>query len=131
MRVVLVRQRYPVYGGAERFIERARGALGEQGVAVTVLAREWTGDPGRVVRCDPFHVGRLWRDWSFARAVCREVSRRRFDLVQSHERIACCDLYPAGDGGHAQWLHNRPAILTPLGRLGLAPHPHQRYLPTP
>ena len=128
MRVALVRQRYTAYGGAERFIERALGALGEQGVAVTVLAREWTGDPGRVVRCDPFHVGRLWRDWSFARAVCREVSRRRFDLVQSHERIACCDLYRAGDGVHAQWLHNRRAILSRLGRVGLALNPYHRYV---
>ena len=40
---------------------------------MTVLAREWTGDPADVVRCDPFHIGRVWRDWSFARAVCREA----------------------------------------------------------
>src|SRR5205809_7950127 len=97
MHVALVRQRYTPYGGAERFIERALGPLGEQGVAVTVLAREWTGDSGRVVRCDPFHVGRLWRDWSSALAVCREVPRLRFDFVQSHERIACRDLDRAGD----------------------------------
>jgi len=128
MRVALVRQRYSAQGGAERFIERARGALGEQGVAVTVLAREWTGDPGTVVRCDPFHVGRVWRDWSFARAVCREVARRPFDLVQSHERIACCDIYRAGDGVHAQWLHNRRAALRALGRFGLALNPYHRYM---
>ncbi len=127
MHVALVRQRYSAHGGAERFIERARGALGAQGVAVTVLAREWTGDPGTVVRCDPFHVGRVWRDWSFARAVCREVARRPFDLVQSHERIACCDIYRAGDGVHAQWLHNRRAALGALGRLGLALNPYHRY----
>ena len=24
----------------------------------------------------------------------------RFDLVQSHERIVCCDVYRAGDGVH-------------------------------
>ncbi len=98
MRLALVRQRYSAYGGAERFIERALGALGGQGVAVTVLAREWIGAPGGLVRCDPFYVGRLWRDWSFARAVCREIARRPFDLVQSHERIDCCDIYRAGDG---------------------------------
>ena len=128
MHVALVRQRYSAQGGAERFIERARGALTEQGVVVTVLAREWTGDPGSVVRCDPFHVGRVWRDWSFARAVCREVARRPFDLVQSHERIACCDIYRAGDGVHAQWLHNRRAALGALGRFGLALNPYHRYV---
>jgi len=40
MRLALVRQRYSAYGGAERFIERALAALGEQGVTVTGLARE-------------------------------------------------------------------------------------------
>ena len=128
MHVALVRQRYSAHGGAERFIERALDALGEQGVAVTVLAREWTGDPGRVIRCDPFHIGRLWRDWSFARAVCREIARRPFDFVQSHERIACCDIYRAGDGVHAQWLHNRRAILGPLARAGLRLNPYHRYV---
>src|SRR6267143_1594853 len=127
MRVALVRQRYSADGGAERFIERALAALGKQGVTVTVLAREWIGDPRSVVRCDPFHVGRVWRDWSFARAVCREVARRPFHLVQSHERIACCDIYRAGDGVHAQWLHNRRAALGALGRLGIALNPYHRY----
>src|SRR2546421_1025968 len=128
MHVALVRQRYSAHGGAERFIERARGALSEQGVAVTVLAREWTGDPGTVVRCDPFHVGRVWRDWSFARAVCREVSKRRFDLVQSHERIACCDIYRAGDGVHAQWLRERMRVQAPLARAATRMNPHHRYV---
>jgi len=128
MRLALVRQRYSAYGGAERFIERALGALGEQGVAVTVIARTWIGDPGNVVRCDPFYIGRVWRDWSFARAVCREIVRRPFDFVQSHERIACCDIYRAGDGVHAQWLHNRRAILSPLERAGIALNPYHRYV---
>jgi UDP-glucose:(heptosyl)LPS alpha-1,3-glucosyltransferase len=128
MRIAVVRQRYSAQGGAERFIERALAALAGRGVAVTVLAREWTGDPGNVVRCDPFHVGRVWRDWSFARAVCREVARQSFDLVQSHERIACCDIYRAGDGVHAQWLHNRRSALGPLARGGLALNPYHCYV---
>ena len=128
MRLALVRQRYSAYGGAERFIERALGALGEQGVTVTVIARAWIGDPRSVVRCDPFHIGNVWRDWGFARAVCREVARRPFDFVQSHERIACCDIYRAGDGVHAQWLHNRRAILSPIARVGLGLNPYHRYV---
>jgi len=95
---------------------------------VTVLAREWTGDPGSVIRCNPFYVGRVWRDWSFARAVCLEVARQSFDLVQSHERVSCCDIYRAGDGVHAQWLDNRRAAMGPLGRAGLALNPYHRYV---
>src|SRR5690242_2929000 len=128
MRIALVRQRYTAYGGAERFIERALHALAKHDVEVTVLAREWIGDPGGVVRIDPFHVGRLWRDLSFAKAACREIARRSFDLVQSHERIACCDIYRAGDGVHAQWLHNRRAALGPLARIGVALNPYHRYV---
>jgi UDP-glucose:(heptosyl)LPS alpha-1,3-glucosyltransferase len=128
MHFALGRQRYTPYGGAERFIERALGALDGRGVAVTVLAREWIGDPGRMIRCNPFHIGRLWRDWSFARAVCRRLARESFDFVQSHERVACCDIYRAGDGVHAQWLHNRSMILSPVGRLGLALNPYHRYV---
>ena len=60
-----------------------------------------------IVRCDPFHVGRVWRDWSFARAACAATAREAFDLVQSHERIACCDVYRAGDGVHRVWLEER------------------------
>jgi len=128
VQLALVRQRYNAYGGAERFIERATGALAAQGVSVTLLAREWVGDPSKVIRCDPVHLGRLWRDWSFERAVCSELARRSFDLVQSHERIACCDVYRAGDGVHAQWLDNRRAALGVLGRLGLALNPYHRYV---
>jgi len=128
MRIAVVRQRYNAQGGAERFIERALGALAGRGLAVTVLAREWIGDPGSVIRCDPFYLGRMWRDWSFARAVCREVARASFDLVQSHERIACCDIYRAGDGVHAQWLDNRRSALGPLARAGLALNPYHRYV---
>jgi UDP-glucose:(heptosyl)LPS alpha-1,3-glucosyltransferase len=128
MRIAVVRQRYSAQGGAERFIERALAALARQGLTVTVLAREWTGDPGNVIRCDPPYFGRVWRDWSFARAVCREVARQSFDLVQSHERIACCDIYRAGDGVHAQWLHNRRAALGFLARAGLSLNPYHRYV---
>jgi UDP-glucose:(heptosyl)LPS alpha-1,3-glucosyltransferase len=128
MRIAVVRQRYSAQGGAERFIERALKAFAGRGLAVTVLAREWTGDPGGVIRCNPFHIGRTWRDWSFARAVCREVARASFDLVQSHERIACCDIYRAGDGVHAQWLRNRSAALGPLARAALALNPYHRYV---
>lgn len=128
MRIALVRQRYSAYGGAERFIERALVALGGQGITLTVLARAWTAAPGNVIRCDPFYIGRIWRDWSFARAVCREIDRRPFDLVQSHERIACCDVYRAGDGLHAQWLRNRRAALGAFGRLGLTLNPYHAYV---
>ena len=81
-----------------------------------------------MLACNPFYIGRWWRDRSFARDVCRLVATRRFDLVQSHERIACCDIYRAGDGLHREWLKNRARALGPLARLGTVLNPYHRYL---
>jgi UDP-glucose:(heptosyl)LPS alpha-1,3-glucosyltransferase len=127
-RVALVRGRYDPAGGAERFVQGAIAALRQQGAQVTIVAREWPDHDGSAILVDPFHVGSLWRDRAFARAACAELSRRRFDLVQSHERIACCDVYRAGDGVHAQWLEERARVQGPLARLATRLSPHHRYV---
>lgn len=129
MRIALVRQRYTPYGGAERFVARAIDALSRHGASVAVFARGWDArSTGRTIRCDPFYLGRLWRDWGFARAVCRELRRQSFDLVQSHERLTCCDVYRAGDGVHRQWLEHRKRAGGPLARLRLTWSPYHRYV---
>lgn len=127
-RIALVRGRYDPAGGAERFTQAALAALRAQGASITVMAREWPGHDGSAILLDPFHLGGLWRDWAFARAACAELARRRFDLVQSHERIGCCDIYRAGDGVHAQWLEQRARIQGPLRRLATRANPRHRYL---
>jgi len=137
MKIALVRQRYNPYGGAERFVERAMAALAAQGVELTLYTRDWSraAIPGadaamqdkRVIHCDPFYIGRIWRDWGFAHAVCRALRLQRFDLVQSHERIACCDVYRAGDGVHRQWLLNRKRAAGLMQRMGLALNPYHWY----
>lgn len=133
MKLAIVRQRYNPYGGAERFVSRAVTALAHEGVAVTVFARDWSdgavgSNATEWVRCEPFFLGRTWRDWSFAHAACQALGEREFDLVQSHERIACCDVYRAGDGVHAQWLENRARVLGFVDRIGMALNPYHRYL---
>lgn len=133
MNIAMIRQRYNPYGGGERFVSRAVRALGREGIEVTVFARDWNdgaleGGTTELVRCDPFYAGRTWRDWGFGRAVCAALAARKFDLVQSHERIACCDVFRAGDGVHAQWLANRARALGLPGRIGLALNPYHRYL---
>ena len=127
-RVALVRSRYDPAGGAERFVRNAIGALQAQGANVTIVTREWPRHEGGALVVDPFHIGRLWRDWSFARAACRELGARHFDLVQSHERIACCDIYRAGDGVHAQWLAERSRVQSPWAAWATRNNPHHRYV---
>ncbi len=129
MRLAIVRQRYTPYGGAERFVARALGALERAGTEVTLIARKWEGwGARRVLRVDPKHVGSWWRDASFASAALAAWRREGFDLVQSHERIPGCDVYRAGDGVHRRWLDVRRASIGALERAGIALNPHHRYL---
>jgi len=127
-RVALVRSRFDAFGGAERFVQSAIAALSAQGAILTLVTRRWPDNDGTAILLDPFYVGSLWRDRGFARAVCAELAKRRFDLVQSHERIACCDVYRAGDGVHAEWLTQRARIQSPLSWLATSLSPHHRYL---
>jgi UDP-glucose:(heptosyl)LPS alpha-1,3-glucosyltransferase len=130
MRLAVIRQRYTPFGGAERFLDNALQALIESGVAVTLYTREWRApQPQRVGAriVDPFHVGGLWRDAGFARAVCRAVAADAPTLVQSHERLACCDIFRAGDGVHAAWLDERVRHVSPLRAIGIRLGPHHRY----
>ena len=107
MRLAIIRQRYTPHGGAERFVESALEALLERGVAISLYTRQWPNTRLQLIEpvlCNPFYIGRLWRDWSFARAVCGAVATKAPELVESYERLLCCDVYRAGDGVHRAWL---------------------------
>lgn len=133
--IALVRARYNPFGGAERFAQRALLALAGRGAQVSVIGRRWAAtDEGglpetvRFERVDPFHLGSLWRDWSFARGVQALIARRHFAIVQSHERIPGVAVYRAGDGVHAEYLEQRcralPAWRAAIVRAG----PHHAYV---
>jgi len=130
MRLALIRQRYTPYGGAERFLEAALEALLERNVGITLYTREWPQTKLQLIEphiCNPFYLGRVWRDWGFARAVAREVAKSRATLVQSHERLLCCDVYRAGDGVHAVWLEERLAGASLLRRIAVRTNLWHQY----
>ncbi|MDD5250027.1 MAG: glycosyltransferase family 4 protein [Rhodocyclaceae bacterium] len=128
MKIAIARQKYTPFGGAERFVARALDGLRAQGVEVTIIAREWSGDAAGMLKVDPFYLGRTWRDVGFAHHVQRIIAAGRFDLVQSHERIPGCHLFRAGDGAHAAWLAMRRRHEGWLGRLWLRLSPWHRYV---
>ncbi len=129
LKLAIVRQRYNPFGGAERFVARALPALERAGAVVTLIARRAEGwGARRLLRVDPWYVGGLWRDWSFARAARAAWRSAGFDLVQSHERIPGCDVYRAGDGVHRRWLELRGRTQSLAGRLAIALNPRHRYL---
>jgi UDP-glucose:(heptosyl)LPS alpha-1,3-glucosyltransferase len=130
MKLAIVRQKYTPFGGAERFVARALDALRAQGVAVEIIARQWETDgqgDAAGAKCDPFYLGRTWRDAGFARCVQGVIASGRYDLVQSHERIPGCHIFRAGDGVHATWLELRARARGPLARLADALSPWHRY----
>ncbi len=131
MRLAIVRQRYTPYGGAERFVEGALEALLERGIAISLYTRQWPQTRLQLIEpivCNPFYIGRLWRDWSFARAVCRAVATKAPELVQSHERLLCCDVYRAGDGVHRVFLDERLRTASAFQRWLTESAPYHRYV---
>lgn len=113
-RLALIRQKYRPDGGAERFVSRALEALGEHDLELNVITREWQGSSKpewHIHICNPFKWGRISRERGFAHAAKALWEEQQFDLVQSHERIAGCDIYRAGDGVHRCWLEQRQRIL--------------------
>ena len=135
MKIAIIRQRYNPFGGAERFVERALGALAGEGAEVTLITRNWDGAPRegfRQITCDPSYSrllgGRAARDRSFAAAAQAEMARGGFDITQSHERIPGCMIFRAGDGVHAAWLDHRARILGPVQRVTQRWSPYHRYV---
>lgn len=131
MRLAVVRQRYTPFGGAERFVENALAALAARGVELSLLTRRWPRGAERLFKpviVNPPYVGRLWRDFGFARGVRRAIAASDATLVQSHERIDCCDIYRAGDGLHSVWLDERLADASAHERLRVRASPYHRYV---
>ncbi|RJT23861.1 glycosyltransferase family 4 protein [Buttiauxella izardii] len=113
-RLAIVRQKYRPDGGAERFVSRALEALSAHDMELNVITRQWQGerqDNWHIHICDPMKLGRISREKGFANAARELWQRENFDIVQSHERIAGCDIYRAGDGVHRRWLMQRARIL--------------------
>jgi UDP-glucose:(heptosyl)LPS alpha-1,3-glucosyltransferase len=131
MRLAIIRQRYAPSGVAERYVEAALEALLERGIAITLYTRRWPETRLQLIEpvvCNPPYIGRLWRDWSFARVVNSKIAKQPPELVQSHERLLCCDVYRAGDGVHQVWLEERLRDESPLARRAIEWSPYHRYV---
>ncbi|QXG54695.1 glycosyltransferase family 4 protein [Pantoea jilinensis] len=131
LRLAIVRQKYRPDGGAERFISRALEALGSEQLDLNIITRSWQGTPNpdwHLHICNPSKLGRVSRERGFARAARACWEREKFDIVQSHERIAGCDIFRAGDGVHRVWLEQRARIVTSWQRLSATLSPYHRYV---
>jgi UDP-glucose:(heptosyl)LPS alpha-1,3-glucosyltransferase len=128
IRIAIVRQKYHVHGGAERFVSRMLAVLAKRtDIDVTVIAREWR-DAGccNVRLINPWYLTRTGRDMGFARDAAACFGE--FDLVQSHERIAGTMIYRAGDGVHATWLEQLARVHDPSVPAPERPNGYHRYV---
>jgi UDP-glucose:(heptosyl)LPS alpha-1,3-glucosyltransferase len=131
LRLAIVRQKYRPDGGAERFISRALEALDNEQLDLNIITRSWQGTPNPAWHlhiCNPAKLGRISRERGFARAARECWQREKFDIVQSHERIAGCDIFRAGDGVHRVWLEQRARIVSSWQRLSANLSPYHRYV---
>ncbi len=102
-------------------------ALKERGVDVALLGRSWSG--GRdveFIECNPSRFPRFRRERKFATVACERLARESDALVQSHERIPCCDIFRAGDGVHAAFIEHRKRGMSSLAGAALSLHPFHR-----
>jgi UDP-glucose:(heptosyl)LPS alpha-1,3-glucosyltransferase len=130
-RLAIVRQKYRPDGGAERFVSRALEALSAHDMELNVITRQWQGERQEnwhIHICDPLKLGRISREKGFADAARKLWQRENFDIVQSHERIAGCDIYRAGDGVHRRWLLQKARILPAWRRKWLFLDRYHRYV---
>jgi len=131
MRLAIIRQRYSPGGAIETRLEAALAALLERNVAISLYTRSW--DEPRLqlietVLCNPTFFGSLWREWSFARSVCRAIGSAKVDLVEAHDRVPCCDVYRAWDGVYASWLAQRYKSASWLASLRRHLSPTHQYM---
>ena len=111
IKLAIIRQRFTPFGGAETFVNEMLDALSQLGdIEVTLITRKWDSLNSALSHrikthiCNPFYLGRTWRDVSFKKACCEYIKSEQFHIVQSHERIPCANIYRAGDGVHKEWL---------------------------
>src|SRR5258706_600263 len=120
--------RAQLFIGVDSMPMHLAAAMGTPTVALFGPSSEDGWGASQVLQVDPFYVGKVWRDWSFARAARAAWRRAGFDLVQSHERIPGCDVYRAGDGVHRRWLELRAKAASVFERLGMALNPYHHYV---
>ncbi len=127
IKLALIRQKYRADGGAERFLSRAIEALKDD-VELTIFTRKWQPQNGiNIIECNPAKWSRVSREKGFAKEVCKKIGKKRYDLIQSHERIPCCDIYRAGDGVHREWIKQRNRVISPAARAITKITPFHKY----
>lgn len=93
-----------------------------RGMPIAIMAADWPARDGiDFIRCGGRQVPRAFRARSFAGEVCRklEALNPAPALVQSNDKMPCCDVFRAGEGVHAAYLAERRRFEPLLGKIAL------------
>lgn len=109
MRILIIARPFVFHGGVERATAGLVGALVEHGYDVHLLSPGHGPSPVGVtvhrLRLPPLPSGP--RALALALVSKIAVARRHWDVIQSHERTLCQDIYRAGEGCHRGYLAAR------------------------
>jgi UDP-glucose:(heptosyl)LPS alpha-1,3-glucosyltransferase len=128
MKIAVIRKKYTYHGGAEGFSHELMNRLSAEGHEVHVYAIQWenTHDQKNIFfhRVPALTFNSALRDLSFALSACRLLQKEHYDIVQSHDKTLCQDIYRAGDGCHQEWLRQRWKRTGIPGKLSMLLNPY-------
>ncbi len=126
--LIIVRQKYTPFGGGEIFLQQAIKAIKKRGIKIKILCRNWGNEENQdIIKIPVNSFFRKSRDMKFHKNSCKYIQKQTDCLVQSHERIICCDIYRAGEGTHREWLTQRNRKRGRFSKLLSSLSPYHRY----
>ncbi len=130
MRIAVLRKKYTFHGGAEGFSGSFIESLANAGHEMHIFAIKWQSSSEH--KNIHFHKVPSITFISFLRDLTFAVSsyfllkgqRKRFDIIQTHDKTLYQDVYRAGDGCHIEWLKQKWKRTGLAGRLSIVANPY-------
>ncbi|MBI4847618.1 MAG: glycosyltransferase family 4 protein [Nitrospirae bacterium] len=130
MKIAIIRKKYTFHGGAESFSGSFIEKLADDGHEMHIFAIKW--EASGTHKNIHFHkvpaitFNSFLRDLSFAISsyFLLKTQRRKFDIIQSHDKTIYQDIYRAGDGCHIEWLRQRWKRIGIAGKLSMVLNPY-------
>ncbi len=130
MKIAIIRKKYTFHGGAEGFSNSLVEHLADAGHEVHIFAIAWNADTQHnniyfhkvpAITCISF-----LRDFTFAVSsfFLLNKQKKQFDIIQSHDKTLCQDIYRAGDGCHIEWLKQRWKHIGVAGKVSILLNPY-------
>lgn len=132
MKIAFVQKKFTIHGGAGRYAADFINNLIEKGYEVHVFANQWDKEEDRKVH---FHYIPMIKGLSLLKLISFVVfshiiiSRYKFEIIHTNDRIIYKDIYLASDGCHKIWLKNRNKHVSSLKKILIKINPLHHFIP--